>query len=52
MAIPRIAKMPPIKATVNAWVRLFEVLKINSAGTTVEAKPIKNAQLKGMVFTG
>lgn len=52
MAIPRIAKMPPIKATANAEVRLFVVLKIISAGITVETKPIKNAQLNGRVFIG
>ena len=46
------AKIPPVKAMVNAEVRLFVVLKIISAGTTVDTKPIKNAQLRGMVFTG
>ncbi len=41
--------MPPIIAVVIIIVKLFVILKLISAGMTVEQNPIKNAQLKEIV---
>jgi hypothetical protein len=52
ITINKIAKRPPVKATENINSILFVMLKLISAGMTVEEKPIKNAQLNVMVLFG
>jgi hypothetical protein len=50
--MPKTAKIPPVMAKLKESDISFEVLKIISAGKTVETKPIKNAQLKAIVLFG
>jgi hypothetical protein len=41
--------MPPIIAVAIIMAKLFVILKLISAGMTVEQNPIENAQLKEIV---